>query len=75
MLQYRKVKKYIERQKVIDMMNITRNFAGAMENGVEVFYNDNLGNFDVHVNDEVISFYDEEGKNTITEVQKFINYI
>lgn len=60
---------------VIDMMNITRDFAGAMEKGVEVFYNDNLGNFDVHVNDEVISFYDEEGKNTVTEVQKFIDEI
>ena len=60
---------------MIDMMNITRDFAGAMENGVEVFYNDNLGNFDVHVNDEVISFYDEEGKNTVTEVQKFIDEI
>ena len=60
---------------VIDMMNITRDFEGAMEKGVEVFYNDNLGNFDVHVNDEVISFYDEEGKNTVTEVQKFIDEI
>ena len=60
---------------VIDMMNITRDFVGAMEKGVEVFYNDNLGNFDVHVNDEVISFYDEEGKNTVTEVQKFIDEI
>ena len=60
---------------VISMMNITRDFEGAMEKGVEVFYNDNLGNFDVHVNDEVISFYDEEGKNTVTEVQKFIDEI
>ena len=60
---------------VIDMMNITRDFAGAMEKKVEVFYNDNLGNFDVHVNDEVISFYDEEGNNTVTEVQKFIDEI
>ena len=60
---------------MIDMMNITRDFARAMEKGVEVFYNDNLGNFDVHVNDEVISFYDEERKNTVTEVQKFIDEI
>ena len=56
-------------------MNITRDFAGAMEKDVKVFYNYNLGNFDVNVNDEVISFYDEEGKNTVTEVQKFIGEI
>lgn len=55
------------------MENITRDFVGAMEKDVEVFYNDNLGNFEVHSKDEVFSFYDEEGKNTITEVQKFID--
>lgn len=55
------------------MKNITRDFVGATEKGIEVFYNDNLGNFDIHVNDEVISFYDTEGENTVTEVQKFID--
>lgn len=55
------------------MENITRDFNGATEKGIEVYYNDNLGQFDVHVNDEVISFYDKEGTNTAAEVQEFIN--
>lgn len=55
------------------MENITRDFNGATEKGIEVYYNDNLGQFEVHVNDEVIPFYDEEGTNTAAEVQEFIN--
>ena len=56
------------------MENITRDFNGATEKGIEVYYNDNLGHFEVHVNDfEVISFYDEDGTNTAAEVQEFID--
>lgn len=55
------------------MENITRDFNGATEKGIEVYYNDNLGQFEVHVNDEIIPFYDEDGTNTSSEVQEFIN--
>ncbi len=59
--------------------DITRDFNGAEEKGLKVFYNDDLGTFEVEAGTEVLSFYDEEneagdGSNgkAEAEVKKFI---
>lgn len=39
--------------------DITRDFIGAAEKGLKVFYNDSLGQYDVETSTETVSFYDE----------------
>jgi len=39
--------------------DITRDFAGAAEKGLKVFYNDNLGQFEVETPDEIVSWEDK----------------
>nr|DAH21371.1 MAG TPA: hypothetical protein [Bacteriophage sp.] len=60
--------------------DITRDFNGAEEKGLIIYWNDNLGEFEVETSTEVISFYDkpnEDGDGSdgtaAAEVQKFID--
>ncbi len=53
--------------------NITRDFTGAAEKGLEVYYNENTGEFEVESEDYSYSFYDEPGEDTVKKVQNFIN--
>lgn len=59
---------------------ITRDFNGAEEKGLKVFYNETTGNYEVNTPNECLSWYDElneEGDasngEAIKEVQKFID--
>lgn len=58
--------------------DITRDFNGAEEKGLTIYYNDNWGEFEVETPTEVISFYDEANEDgsdgtAEAEVQKFID--
>lgn len=60
--------------------DITRDFIGAEEKGLMVFYDENSAYFEIETPTEVISFYDEEndagdGSNgeAAKKVQKFID--
>ena len=60
--------------------NITRDFNGAEEKGLTVYYDENSAYFEIETPTEVISFYDEEneardGSNgeAAIKVQKFID--
>ena len=59
---------------------ITRDFNGADEKGLKVFYNDNLGDFEIETETDVVSFYDELNESgdesngeAAKKVQKFID--
>ncbi len=49
---------------------ITREFNGAKEKGLKVFYDETLGNFDIETEDESFSFYDDG--EAVKKVKNFI---
>ncbi|WP_302626820.1 hypothetical protein [uncultured Eubacterium sp.] len=58
---------------------ITREFKGAEEKELKVFYNETLGDYEVETNNEVISFHDEMNEAgdesngaAVEEVERFI---
>ena len=60
--------------------DITRDFTGAEEKGLMVYYNETSADFEIETPTEVIPFYDEEneagdGSNgkAAKKVQKFID--
>ena len=60
--------------------NITRDFNGAEEKGLSVYYNATSGDFEIETPTEVISFYDEQndtgdGSNgeAVKKVQRFVD--
>lgn len=55
-----------------NMENITRDFVGAYENEIEVWYNAQKEQFEVYIGDNMINFPHEDGANTYSEVQNFI---
>lgn len=63
------------------MENITRNFTGAKEKGLEVFYNDNSGEYVIEYKEDIAeTFYDELNEagdasngEAVKAVQRFID--
>lgn len=53
--------------------NITNEFDLAVKKGLEVYYNDSSGDFEVQTTpDEIISFYDDAKGKGLRELKKFI---
>lgn len=60
--------------------DITRDFTGAEEKGLAVYYNDETGEFEIETPEEIISIYDKQNEagdgsdgTAAAEVQKFID--
>lgn len=60
--------------------DITRDFVGAEEKGLTVYYNDTSADFEIETSSEVVSIHDEQNEagdgsdgTAAAEVQKFID--
>ena len=60
-------------------VEITRDFDGAEEKGLKVFYNETTGCYEIETPNEILDWYDELNEDrdasngeAIKEVQKFI---
>ena len=60
--------------------DITRDFSGAEEKGLTVYYNDTSADFEIETSSEVVSIHDEQNEagdgsdgTAAAEVQKFID--
>ena len=55
------------------MKNLTNEYKGAKEKGLEVLWDESTGNIRVENEEEVFEFEDASDGTIITRVQKFIN--